>query len=131
MVVDCYNFLHGDETIPVLALEYLRRPLKHNDPPQDPKFNKVLARFYSDDAFAQQQLCYVAYQVMQRLSELHSREIVHSDIKPANILTGLDQLTRRTLYLIDFGLRAPWEWKSPKTGSIQTRTGTTIFESVV
>ena len=43
----------------------------------------------------------VALQVLQGLEELHSRNIVHNNLKPSNIL--LDQL-RQDAVLSDFGV---------------------------
>ena len=42
-------------------------------------------------------------QLLQKIRVLHSFNIIHNDIKPANILFGLKD-KRNELFIIDFGL---------------------------
>ena len=45
----------------------------------------------------------VGMQLLQKIRVLHSFNIIHNDIKPANILFGLKD-KRNELFIIDFGL---------------------------
>jgi serine/threonine protein kinase len=42
--------------------------------------------------------------MISRLNALHSRGIVHCDIKPCNMMLGLGEKQKRVVYLVDFGL---------------------------
>ena len=45
----------------------------------------------------------IAEQTLQRLEFIHSKRIIHRDIKPDNFTIGLDKNSHR-VFLIDFGL---------------------------
>ena len=57
-------------------------------------------------------ICLIAIQIIDRIQWVHSRKIIHRDIKPDNILIGLKD--PHLIYLIDFGLSE--KFQSTKTG---------------
>ena len=89
-------------------------------------FNKMKYRFTLKD------VCMIALQVLDRLEFVHSKYIIHRDIKPDNIMVDFE--TKRIIYLIDFGLSK--KYRSARTGrhikfTIPRRlTGTARYASV-
>ena len=77
-------------------------------------------------------ICLIAIQIIERIQWIHSRYIVHRDIKPDNFLIGLDD--PHILYLIDFGLSK--KYQSTKTGKhikmceLKKFTGSIVYASV-
>ena len=57
-------------------------------------------------------VCMVALQGLDRLKYIHSKNIIHRDIKPQNFLIG--RKDKEIIYLIDFGLAK--KYKSSRTG---------------
>ena len=57
-------------------------------------------------------VCLIAIQCLDRLEYVHSKNIVHKDIKPANFLFG--RKNPKLIYLIDFGMSK--KYRSSKTG---------------
>ncbi|KDQ11637.1 hypothetical protein BOTBODRAFT_177039 [Botryobasidium botryosum FD-172 SS1] len=49
----------------------------------------------------------IGRQVLERLRDIHGRNVVHRDIKPGNILLGLGSQSS-TMYLVDFGVSTFW-----------------------
>ena len=74
-------------------------------------------------------ICLIAIQIIDRIQWVHSRKIIHRDIKPDNILIGLKD--PHLIYLIDFGLSQ--KFQSTKTGKhikisrLKTFTGSINF----
>ena len=81
--------------------------------------------------FSIKDICMIAIQLIERLEYIHSKDIIHRDIRPGNLLEDIE--TKRLLYLIDFGLAK--KYRSSRTGkhikfSIPKRlTGTARFAS--
>jgi serine/threonine protein kinase len=46
----------------------------------------------------------IAIQMVQRIEKVHEERIIHRDIKPDNFLIGGTELTKDSVYIIDFGL---------------------------
>jgi len=57
-------------------------------------------------------LCMVAIQIIDRIQYIHSKNIVHQDIKPENFLVGNPDTS--IIYIIDFGLSK--KYRSSRTG---------------
>ena len=57
-------------------------------------------------------ICLIAIQSIDRIEYIHSKNIVHKDIKPANFLLG--RKNPNLIYLIDFGMSR--KYRSSKTG---------------
>ena len=57
-------------------------------------------------------ICMLALQIIDRLEYIHSRNIIHRDIKPNNFLIG--RKDPKIIYLIDFGFAH--KFKSTRTG---------------
>ena len=82
--------------------------------------------------FELKDICMIAIQLIDRLEYVHSKYIIHRDIKPDNIL--FDEKTKKIIYLIDFGLAK--KYRSTRTGrhiqfTIPRRlTGTARYASV-
>ena len=81
--------------------------------------------------FTMKDICMIAIQLMERFEYIHSKFIIHRDIKPDNI--SIDYETNKIIYLIDFGLAR--KYRSSRTGkhikfSIPNRlTGTARYAS--
>ena len=86
----------------------------------------------SNNKFALKDLCMIGIQLIDRLEFIHSKYIIHRDIKPENI--AVDYETKKTIYLIDFGLAK--KYRSSRTGNHikfsvpKTLTGTARYSSV-
>jgi len=46
----------------------------------------------------------IAIQMIQRIEKVHEERIIHRDIKPDNFLIGGTELSKDSVYIIDFGL---------------------------
>lgn len=53
---------------------------------------------------------WIAPKTLDAIEALHSRDLLHRDIKPDNILTGPAGLASREVYLVDFGLSKRYRW---------------------
>ena len=81
--------------------------------------------------FALEDICMISIQVIERIQFVHSRFIIHRDIKPDNFLIGLED--PNIIYIVDFGLSKKYRSSTTKkhvpfriTGKL---TGTMRFSS--
>ena len=82
--------------------------------------------------FTLKDICLIALQCINRLESIHSKGIIHCDIKPENFIVG--RKDKRIIYLIDFGLSK--KYRSDKTKNhitfsiTKTLTGTARYASM-
>uniref|UniRef100_A0A0A9WRP5 non-specific serine/threonine protein kinase n=1 Tax=Lygus hesperus TaxID=30085 RepID=A0A0A9WRP5_LYGHE len=67
---------------------------------------------YCDGAFSLKTVLMLADQIIERMQFIHSRNIIHRDIKPDNFLMGIGARSHRT-FVIDFGLSR--EYSDPRS----------------
>jgi serine/threonine protein kinase len=58
-------------------------------------------------------ICMIALQIIDRLEFIHSKNIIHRDIKPDNFVIGRNE-NNKIIYLIDFGFAR--KYRSSRTG---------------
>lgn len=78
---------------------------------------------FCDRKFSETTVALIALQSIDRLESLHSRNYIHRDIKPDNILIGSAK-KEHILFMIDFGLTK--RFRDPRTGehiSFKTNKG--------
>ena len=77
-------------------------------------------------------VCMIALQALNRLEFIHSKNIIHGDIKPSNFLIG--RKDKEIIYLIDFGLSH--KYRSSRTGKhikpkkLKLFIGSMLFSSI-
>ena len=72
-------------------------------------------------------ICMIGLQIIDRLQYIHSKDIIHKDIKPNNFLIG--RKDPKNIYLIDFGFSQ--KYRSTRTGKhIQLRKAKIICGSL-
>ena len=77
-------------------------------------------------------ICLIALQCLDRLEYIHSKNVIHKDIKPTNFICGKND--PNLIYLIDFGMSR--KYKSSKTGKhikyqkLKQITGTMRYMSI-
>ena len=99
----------------------------------EPLLGKSLYHLYLDNNrhFEIKDICLIGIQIIDRLEWIHSKNVIHRDIKPDNFLIGEND--PNVLYLIDFGLstkyRSSASGKHVKFGFTGKLTGTTKYSS--
>ena len=91
-IVEMKTFFYHREHL-VIVTELLRQNLY--------EFGKFVAENDEPPYFTRKRLCYVTEQLLVALNFIHQRGLVHSDVKPENIL--LASYSRARVKLIDFG----------------------------
>ena len=69
-------------------------------------------RYKIDSKLLIKDVCMIALQGLERLEFIHSKNIIHRDIKPHNFVSGKNN--PETIYLIDFGFAR--KYRSSRTG---------------
>ena len=77
-----------------------------------PTLNDLLKLRQIKNGFSIKDICMIALQGLDRLEFIHSKKIIHRDIKPHNFLIG--KKDDKIIYLIDFGFAR--KYKSSRTG---------------
>ena len=67
---------------------------------------------HNNNKFSIKDCCMIGIQILERLEYIHSKYIIHRDIKPDNFLIGNPDIN--TIYIIDFGLAK--KFMSSRTG---------------
>ena len=99
----------------------------------EPFLGKSLYQLYveNNNYFDLIDICLMGIQVIDRLEWIHSKNIIHRDIKPDNFLVGEND--PNVIYLIDFGLSAKYRssitGRHKKFGFTGKLTGTTKYSS--
>jgi serine/threonine protein kinase len=91
-IVEMKTFFYHREHL-IIVTELLRQNLF--------EFGKFIIDNNEEPYFTLQRLCYLTRQVLVALSFVHALSLVHSDVKPENIL--LSSYSRAKVKLIDFG----------------------------
>ena len=99
----------------------------------EPLLGKTLYNLFLEQNknFTLKDICLIAIQCITRLESIHSKGVIHCDIKPENFCIGLNE--PRIIYLIDFGLSK--KYRSDRTKNhiqfsiTKTMTGTARFAS--
>ena len=99
----------------------------------EPLLDKSLFELFFErrKRLALEDICLISIQILERIHWVHSKNIVHRDIKPDNFLIG--KKDPNIIYLIDFGLskkyRSSTTGKHIKFGFTGKLTGTVRFAS--
>ena len=99
-----------------------------------PLLGKSLKELYisKNCNFEFKDVCLIAIQIIERIKWVHSKKIIHRDIKPDNFLIGLND--PNIIYLIDFGLSKKYQssttGKHIKFTEVKKFTGTVLYASV-
>lgn len=82
-------------------------------------------------SFTYKTVSLIGIQILNRLEQIHSKGIIHRDIKPDNFLIGLGK-NRSNIYMVDFGLSKPFiEYKQHiKYRNDKNFTGTYRYASI-
>ena len=100
----------------------------------EPLLGKSLYHLFVENnySFNIKDICLFGIQLIDRLEWIHSKNVIHRDIKPDNCIIG--DKGSNILYLIDFGLSAKFRSSSSgkhiKFGFTGKLTGTTKYSSV-
>lgn len=76
---------------------------------------KSLLHFHikCEKKFSIKTICFLAIQMIQRVSHLHEKNLVHRDLKPENFLVG-SKIFKDKIFIIDFGLCSKYRSSTTK-----------------
>lgn len=87
------------------------------------KGGELLARLLENNSFSEQRAAFIIFQILSGLSYLHSRRIVHRDLKLENILLDSDDKSKLTIKIADFGFAK----QIPEGKTERLKCGTPIY----
>lgn len=64
----------------------------------------------------------VGLQMLHRLESIHSKHIIHRDVKPENFLIGTTERSKQIIHIIDFGLSKLYSIQGKHVEMLTTRT---------
>ena len=105
--------LQGGEGIP--KIYRYKQGHKHNYLVME-LLGKSLDKLFNDfhRNFSIKTVSQIAYQMVQRIEYVHSKNYIHRDIKPGNFLIGKNNNDKNKIYVIDFGLSKKYIDKNGK-----------------
>lgn len=104
-VVDVLDLVTTEDGAPMLVFEYVRA-------------RSLSAEIRRSGPMPFARAIDVAGQLLATLAAVHARGFVHRDVKPANILLGVDARQREQVKLADFGLAV--DARSPRGGAARS-----------
>jgi casein kinase I family protein HRR25 len=130
--VKLYKNLRGDGCVP--KLRWHGKEEEHNVMVLDRLGPSLEDLVRSGVTFSLERISAIGIQILDCLEHVHSKEFVHRDIKPGNLVMGMDE-SEDKVHIVDFGLAKRYRY--PKTGkhipyrnTKVTFTGNMAFASI-
>ena len=94
-----------------------------------PRMTRLLATQMPQDPTAAAQLRHkLVLQLVDAVAYMHSKGVIYRDLHPENTMVSIDDITRYTLKIIDFGSALPLE-RSKRLGEQVPQLGSSLFQA--